>query len=81
METKLVAVGSSLAVTLPAEIVKEFGLQKGQAVEVSVHPATGAVTIRLGVRYLEGGKATPRFRQRVDELLDRRQELYRKLAR
>ena len=75
------AVGSSLAVTLPAEVVKEFGLEKGQAVEVSVHPATGAVTIRPGVKYFDNGKSTRRFRARVEELLERRKDLYRKLAR
>jgi antitoxin component of MazEF toxin-antitoxin module len=32
MERKLVAVGNSLAVTLPAEVVKDFGLRKGQSV-------------------------------------------------
>ena len=81
MERKIVAIGSSLAVTLPAEVVKDFGLRKGQAVEVTVHPATGAVTIRPGVRYVEDGKVTRRFQESVDELLERRQELYRRLAR
>jgi len=80
MERKLVRIGKSLAVTLPAEVVKEFGLEKGQSVDVSVHPATGAVTIRPGVRYLEDGKVTKRFRNAVDSLIDRRRELYRRLA-
>ena len=66
MERKLVAVGSSLAVTLPADIVKEFGLKKGQPVDVAVHPATGAVTIRLGTRKVDGGRVTRRFRARGD---------------
>jgi antitoxin component of MazEF toxin-antitoxin module len=81
MERKLVQVGSSLAVTLPADLVKEFRLQKGQAVEVSVHPTTGAVTIRAGVRQLEDGKVTKRFRGAIDELLDQRAPLYRELAK
>lgn len=75
------AVGSSLAVTLPAEVVREFKLKKGQAVEVSVHPATGAVTIRPGPRFYDGGKPTRRFQAQAERLLDRRQGLYRKLAR
>ena len=50
MQRKIVQVGSSLAVTLPAEVVKEFKLKKGHAVEVSVHPQSGAVTIRPGIR-------------------------------
>ncbi len=53
MERKLVQIGQSLAVTLPAEVMKEFKLKKGQTVEMSVHPTTGAVTVRPGVKYLQ----------------------------
>ena len=81
MERKLVQIGSSLAVTLPSEVVKEFRLRKGQAVDVSVHPATGAVTIRPGVREFEEGKLTKRFESKVESLIKRRQKLYEKLAR
>ncbi len=81
MERKLVQIGKSLAVTLPAEVVKEFSLEKGQSVDVSVHPNTGAVTIRPGIKYIEDGKVTKRFRDAVDSLLDKRQELYRRLAK
>ena len=38
MKRKLVQAGGSLAVTLPAEVVKEFKLTKGAEVDVSVHP-------------------------------------------
>ncbi len=61
MERRLVQAGGSLAVTLPAEIVKEFKLKKGMSVEVSIHPQTRAVTIRPGVRRFEDGKVTKRF--------------------
>ncbi len=81
MERKLVQAGGSLAVTLPAEVVKELGLVKGMAVEVTVHPRTGAVTIRPGVRYAEDGKVTKRFDRAIDDLLERRSELYRRLAK
>jgi antitoxin component of MazEF toxin-antitoxin module len=81
MDRKLVQIGKSLAVTLPADVVKEFKLEKGQSVDVSVHPNTGAVTIRPGNKYIEDGKVTKRFRDAVDSLLDRRQELYRRLAK
>ncbi len=81
MTRKLVQVGSSLAVTLPAEVVKELRLKKGQPVEVSVHPLTGAVTIRAGVRYYEGGRVTRRFREKAEDLLRRREALYRELAK
>jgi antitoxin component of MazEF toxin-antitoxin module len=81
MKRKLVQAGSSLAVTLPAEVVREFKLKKGAEVDVTVHPQTGAVTIRTGVRYFEDGKVTPRFEKAVEELLDRRARVYRELAK
>jgi len=81
MDRKLVQVGSSLAVTLPAEVVHAFKLKKGQTVDVSVHPVTGAVTIRAGVRYFEEGKVTKRFERILEELLEHREKLYRELAK
>lgn len=80
MKRKLVQTGSSLAVTLPADIVEEFGLKKGQEVDLTLHPTTGAITIRVGVKYFEDGKVTKRFRALSEELLTRRADLYRKLA-
>ncbi len=80
MRRKLVQAGGSLAVTLPAEVVQEFGLEKGMSVDLSVHPQTGAVTIRPGTKYVEDGQVTERFDRAVDELLERRAELYRRLA-
>ncbi len=81
MKRKLVQAGGSLAVTLPAEVVQDFGLEKGMSVEVSVHPRSGAVTIRPGVKYAQDGKVTEAFDRAVDDLLDRRSELYRRLAK
>jgi len=81
MKRKLVQAGGSLAVTLPAEIVQEFKLRKGMSVDVSVHPQTGAVTIRTGARFFEAGKVTRRFEQMAEELMDRRSKAYRALAR
>jgi hypothetical protein len=81
MKRKLVQAGGSLAVTLPVEVVREFKLEKGAEVDVSVHPQTGAVTIRPGVLYFEGGKVTPRFRKLAGELLERRARAYRELAK
>lgn len=60
MKRQLVKTGSSLAVTLPAEAVDTFGLQKGQEVDVSIHPGTGATTIRL-----ESGSSTTAGRARA----------------
>jgi antitoxin component of MazEF toxin-antitoxin module len=78
---KLVQAGGSLAVTLPVEVVKEFKLKKGAEVDVSVHPQTGAVTIRPGVRYFEDGKLTPRFRKLAEGMLERYAEAFRELAK
>jgi antitoxin component of MazEF toxin-antitoxin module len=81
MTRKLVQAGSSLAVTLPAEVVKAFKLRRGQEVEVSVHPRTGAVTIRPGARYFEGGKVTKRFEEMANDVADRFEKSFRDLAR
>lgn len=81
MERQLVQAGGSLAVTLPAEVVKEFKLKKGMAVDVSVHPQTRAVTIRLGVKQIEGGKATRSFKALAAALIKKRQAVYRELAK
>ena len=81
MKRKLVPAGGSLAVTLPAEVVQEFELEKGMTVDVSVHPQTGAVIVRPGVRYFEGGKVTKRFRKLADEVAGPFAESFRDLAR
>ena len=81
MERKLVRIGSSLAVTLPSEVVHEFRLKKGQSVDVSVHPSTGAVTIRPGIKYYEEGRVTARFKDVADRMMKKRAKLYDKLAR
>lgn len=81
MKRKLVQAGGSLAVTLPAEVVREFKLKKGAEVDISVHPQTGAVTIRTGVRYLEDGKVTRRFEKLADAIAERYAESFRELAK
>jgi hypothetical protein len=50
-------------------------------VDVSVHPTTGAVTIRPGIKYYENGKVTRRFREQAETLLRKRAALYRELAK
>lgn len=81
MKRRLVKTGGSLAVTLPAELIETFGLEKGQEVDLSVHPSTGAITIRVGVREFEGGRPTRRFRALVEDLVKERAALYRALAK
>lgn len=81
MTRKIVQTGSSLAVTLPREVVETFKLKKGDEVEVSVHPQTGVITIRPGILYFEGGKVTKRFKQLSADLMRRRAAVYRELAK
>jgi antitoxin component of MazEF toxin-antitoxin module len=81
MKRKIVQTGSSLAVTLPAEVVEAFHLRKGQEVDVSVHPATGAVIVRPGVKYFEDGKVTRRFRAMADSVLERYDKAFEELAK
>jgi antitoxin component of MazEF toxin-antitoxin module len=81
MKRKLVQAGGSLAVTLPREVVQAFELEKGMTVDVSVHPQTGAVIVRPGVRYFEGGKVTQRFRKLAEEIAERYEESFRELAK
>jgi len=81
MKRKLVQAGGSLAVTLPAEVVQEFKLEKGMAVDVSVHPQAGAVIIRPGVRDAESGRVTGRFRRLAEAAADRYADSFRELAR
>jgi len=81
VKRSIVQTGSSLAVTLPMEVVQAFGLQKGQEIEVAVHPQTGAITIRPGVAYVEGGRVTDQFRALADEIIARRAALPRRMLR
>ena len=81
MKRSIVQTGSSLAVTLPVDVVQAFGLQKGQEVELAIHPRTGAITIRPGVAFLDGGEIGARFRALADEVLERRSALPRRVLR
>ena len=81
MIRKLIRVGRSLAVTLPAEVVEKFQLKKGDEVDVSVDPVTGAVTVGFGIRYYEDGKVTQRFREKAEEVLREHEAAFRELAK
>lgn len=81
MRRKLVQAGGSLAVTLPAEVVQGFDLKKGMEVDVSVHPRTGAVIVRLGGREVDGGRVTKRFERSASALADRFAEAFEELAK
>ena len=81
MRRSLVQTGSSLAVTLPIDIVQAFRLRKGQEVDLTVHPISGAITIRLGVAWFESGHVTSEFRTLADEVLERRTDLVKRRER
>lgn len=81
MPRKIIQTGTSLAVTLPKDIVDQLRLKKGDEVEVTAHPVTGTITVRPPVRYAEDGEVTTRFQKRTAELLKRRAALYRELAK
>jgi antitoxin component of MazEF toxin-antitoxin module len=81
VERQLVQAGGSLAVTLPAEIVKEFKLKKGMSVDVSIHPQTRAVTIRPGVKLFEEGKVTKRFEKLSEAIMSKYEDAFAELAK
>jgi putative addiction module antidote len=81
MTRKIVQTGSSLAVTLPKEIVDELKLNKGDEVEVTVHPQTGAIVIRAGVKYFEDGKVTKRFKEASRRVVEKYKDAFRELAK
>ena len=81
MTRKIVQTGSSLAVTLPREIVEELKLNKGDEVEVTVHPQTGAIVIRAGVKYFEDGKVTKRFKEASRRVVEKYKDAFRELAK
>ena len=81
MTRKIVQTGSSLAVTLPKEFVDQFKPKKGDPVEVSVHPQTGAIVVRTGVRYVEDGKVTKRFKERAQKVMAQYDKAFESLAK
>ena len=52
MQTKIARWGNSLAVRLPAEIVRDLGLREGQVVEMK--PNDKRLEIETGRRYVNG---------------------------
>jgi len=81
MTRKVVKTGSSLAVTLPHEVVEQFKLKPGDEVEVDVHPQTGAVIVRPGIMYFDGGKVTKRFNEAAQRVIDKYQKAFQELAK
>lgn len=81
MKRKIVKTGSSLAVTLPSDIVADLKLKKGDEVDVTVHPQTGAIVIRTGIELVEGGKVTKRFTDASRKIIAEYDAAFRELAK
>ena len=81
MTRKIVQTGSSLAVTLPSDVVAQFKLKKGDDVEVTVHPQTGAIVVRTVMPRLEGGKVTKRYSEASKRITKRFDAAFRELAK
>ena len=81
MTRKIVKTGSSLAVTLPREVVDQFKLKKGDEVEVSVHPRTGAIIVRTGVRFVELGRVSKRFTEAAERVRAKYDKAFERLAK
>ncbi len=81
MTRRIIQTGASLAVTLPRDVVDQFKLKKGDEVEVSVHPQTGAIVIRTGIRHIDGGKVSRRFTEASRRALAKYDDAFKALAR
>lgn len=81
MPRKIVQTGSSLAVTLPKDIVDQLGLKKGDPVDVALNPRDGAIIVRPGVQYAEGGRVTRRFKDAAADVLRRYDKAFAELAK
>src|SRR6266545_6739595 len=51
----------ALGATLPANVVSEFRLKKGEHVDGSLHPVSNAIIVRVLMKHFEQGKVTKRF--------------------
>jgi putative addiction module antidote len=80
-DPRIVQTGSSLAVTLPREVVEQFKLKKGDPVDVSVHPQSGAIVVRTAVRHVEDGNVTARFDARAKKILRKYDKAFAALAK
>lgn len=81
MARKIVQTGSSLAVTLPKDIVDQLGLKRGDEVEVALNPKDHVIIIRPGIRYAEGGKVSKRFKDAAAEVMKRYDKAFAELSK
>ncbi len=81
MTRKVVKTGSSLAVTLPREVVDAFKLKAGDEVDVAVHPQTGAIVIRPRMLFIDDGKVTKRFEAAARKIMRRYDKAFERLSK
>jgi putative addiction module antidote len=81
MTRKIIKTGSSLAVTLPREVVEAFKLKSGDEVDVSVHPQTGAIVVRPGMVYIDGGNVTKSFEAKARQIMRRYDKAFERLSK
>lgn len=81
MKRKIVQTGTSLAVTLPKDIVDELKLRKGDEMDVSLHPQTGVIMMRAGVKYFDDGKVTKRFKEVSASIIKRHAKAFEALSK
>jgi antitoxin component of MazEF toxin-antitoxin module len=73
-QQQIIAVGSSLALPLPAEVLAALGIQAGDAVNVSL------IGRQVVVEPVAGADRQERFQAVIDDIFERRRSAYQKLA-
>lgn len=78
MTQKIIKIGTSVGVTIPKSIVKEFGFRHGQEVEVTTNPEMRSIAFRAVVNKRVAHSSliewTDTFVARNRELLERLKE-------
>jgi antitoxin component of MazEF toxin-antitoxin module len=73
-QQQIIAIGSSLALPLPPEVLAALGIHAGDAVNVSV------VGRQMVVEPAAGADRQERFQAVIDDIFERRRNAYQKLA-
>lgn len=76
---KIIKVGNSLAITLPASFVKEGHLAAGDELLVETTPEYGMMLLKKQ-EYAEKAHLSPEFKQWLDEFTEKNKALLKKLA-
>lgn len=74
-QRRITAVGNSAALLLPPDVLQQLGLQVGDEVDLSI------VEHKLIVRSLDEAERAQRINEVTQDVLQRRQAVYRELAK